>query len=320
MARTTRTAQKTEGTKNSVVAPAPRKWVKRKGFRTPAEEERIRRATPAGQVEKCLRKVARMVTKRQDQRAADEVSELLEETDRGGEHRTGRRVEHGIGNGINIPAKAVALTGPNGRPAIYDPYRFPHIAYVLCKERGFTNEELARVFDVSRSTVNQWMWQHDEFKKCVKRGRDEYDSENVENALKKRALGYSYTETHRTRTKLIGVRPNGVEVTIPALSITTVEKEVAADPRSIMYWLQNRQPERWRNTIKIDIAANKAPDEFADQELAIEDMSTEALLLLRDMAGKAAELQSKTIDVTPEKRQMSVQDILEAADKANASR
>jgi len=293
------------------------KFTKRKGFRTPAEEARVHAATPQGKVEKSLRKVRRMVDKRLELRAVEETAEILarepESQEPRKEHRTGRRVDRKIGEGINIPPQAAIPVNSNGRPAIYDPYRFPHIAYVLCKERGFTNEELARVFDVSISSVNQWIWMHEEFKRMVRRGRDEYDSENVENALRKRAIGYKYTETHRTRTKIIGKLSNGTEVEIPALSITTVEKEVAPDPRSAMYWLQNRQPERWKNTLKIEVDATTGQVE--EEALSIEDMSTAELLALRDISTKAAEMRVKTIDIAPERQQSSVADILAAADR-----
>lgn len=238
------------------------------------------------------------------------------------EHRTGKRVERDYGPGINIPVEHNVLNITNatgGRPSIYDQFRFPHIGYVLCKERGFTNEELARVFDVSVSTVNQWMWQKEEFKKAVRRGRDEFDTENVEQALKKRALGFSYDEISVKKTKITGKMADGTEVLIPAVETTTTHKTIAPDPRSIMYWLQNRQPDRWKNTAHVKVEIPLLDGAGMEEEVDIETMSTADLFALRDMSMKAIEIKSKTIDISePEQRQHTVEEILAAADSMTA--
>ena len=53
----------------------------------------------------------------------------------------------------------------------------------------------------------------------------------VENALYKRAIGYQYTETTKEAGKVV----------------KTVVKEVAPDTTAQIFWLKNRQPERWRD-------------------------------------------------------------------------
>lgn len=281
----------------------------------------------AGYERQKVRPVSREVREAARADALEVVAEMEEKREQKREvqreeHRTGRRFEHDLGPGINIPgSRALAAldrnAGVGGRPSIYDPLRFPHIGYVLCKERGFTNEELARVFDVSTKTVNQWMWQKPEFKKAVRRGRDEYDSENIEQALKKKALGYDYVEKHVTRTKIVGKIPDGADISVPAIVTTEITKHVQPDPRSIFYWLQNRQPDRWKHTMHIKVDAVPDGDEVEEQEMDIEDMSVEELRALQAMATKAVELKGNTIDITaPEKKQLTVEEILEAADRA----
>ena len=272
------------------------------------EKERVRPVSR--EVRECARAEALVI-----------VAELQEKREvKREEHRTGRRFEHDHGGpGINIPPGNIvrmcdAATG--GRPSIYDPLRFPHIGYVLCKERGFTAEELGRVFDVSTATINQWMWQKKEFKVAVRRGRDEFDSENVESALKKRALGFEYEEKHVSKTRLSGKTQEGVDVLVPAVTTTTITKYVAPDPRSIFYWLQNRQPERWKHTMHLKVDAGQVNDEPEEAEMDIEDMDVAELKMLRDMATKAVELKGKTIDITaPEKKLATVEEILFAADQ-----
>lgn len=270
---------------------------------------------------KKLRPVSREMREKAQTKGFEIIEQMQEERQENivKNHRTGRRFEQDSGGpGINIPPNKIVLNSSPpafGRPSIYDPLRFPHIAFVLCKERGFTNEELARVFDVSTSTVNQWMWQKKEFKDAVRKGRDGFDSEKVEQALLKRALGYEYVEKHVSRTKLVGKTPQGVEVTVPAVTTTEITKRVVEDPKSIMYWLQNRQPDRWKHTAYLKIETQ--PEEETDeQEMDIEDMSVEELKALRDMSTKAVELKSKTIDITePQKRLPTVEEVLAAADQ-----
>ncbi len=57
----------------------------------------------------------------------------------------------------------------------------------------------------------------------------------MENALLKRAKGYMTTETKNRNTFRWEKR------------ITTIEKEVPPDVTAQIYWLKNRQPQKWRD-------------------------------------------------------------------------
>ena len=57
----------------------------------------------------------------------------------------------------------------------------------------------------------------------------------MENALLKRALGYSYNEFKRE------IYPDGTEKRV----VTT--KEVAPDTTAQIFWLKNRKPDNWRD-------------------------------------------------------------------------
>ena len=70
----------------------------------------------------------------------------------------------------------------------------------------------------------------------LKESKEVVDRE-VENALLKRALGYSYTET---KTKKEG----GV-----ITEVTTIVKEVVPDVTAQIFWLKNRKPETWRDKV-----------------------------------------------------------------------
>lgn len=65
----------------------------------------------------------------------------------------------------------------------------------------------------------------------------------MENALLKRALGYTYTETKKERTAE-GVRT------------TTTIKEVVPDTTAQIFWLKNRRPDRWRDKQDIHVSGS----------------------------------------------------------------
>lgn len=99
--------------------------------------------------------------------------------------------------------------------------------------QGLTDEQIAEKMGISTTTLYTWKNKYAEISEALKKGKDIVDIQ-VENALLKRALGYSYIET---KTK----KENG-EV-IEEMIIT---KEVPPDPTSAIFWLKNRRPEQWR--------------------------------------------------------------------------
>lgn len=111
---------------------------------------------------------------------------------------------------------------------------FPEIAYSLCLV-GYTNEDLARYFEVSIATISYWMREHEEFNKKVNAAKDIADAK-VAKSLFERACGYT-----RFEKKLIR-NDDGSETEI------TLEKHYPADVLAIKIWLHNRQPKFWRDS------------------------------------------------------------------------
>lgn len=212
-------------------------------------------------------------------------------------------------------AVATSSHGRRGQPPVYDAERFPYIAGVLCKERGFTSEELARVFGVSKKTVDYWMITHDDFKNAVRQGRFAFDTSNVEQALLKRALGYTYEE--RT-TKSIYLREKndaGKVVKIPAKEVSVVVKEIPPDVKACTFWLTNRQPDDWKMTINVKgehVMTNNNNNLQIAVTADLEHMDEQQLMALREMVAQNQERTGnapKTIEMTP------IHDLLERADK-----
>ena len=127
-----------------------------------------------------------------------------------------------------------AAAPKKGRPTAYlDVYNAQVTKLGLL---GYTDQEMADFFGVSETTLNNWKIKHPSFLESLKDGKEHADME-VTASLFHRAKGYSHIETK--------VFNNQGEI------IThDVEKIYPPDPISIKYWLNNRQPKRWREKVE----------------------------------------------------------------------
>ncbi|SFE38520.1 transposase [Peptostreptococcus sp. D1] len=123
---------------------------------------------------------------------------------------------------------------------------------------GLTDEQIAKNMGVRTSTLYDWKKKYSEISEALKKGKEVVDRQ-VENALLKRALGYSYTETTR---ELVGTK----------MVITKeVVKEVQPDTTAQIFWLKNRRPDIWRDRkdleAKVDMNQNDQFKEMTKEEL-----------------------------------------------------
>lgn len=107
-----------------------------------------------------------------------------------------------------------------------------------CWARDFTFSDIADKIGIHRKTLNEWRKRSPEIDRALSRGREVIDYK-VENALLKRALGYT--------TKEIKIKfkpdPDGGNM---IQSIEEIEKEVLPDVTAIFGWLNNRLPDKWK--------------------------------------------------------------------------
>jgi len=116
------------------------------------------------------------------------------------------------------------------------PYKVDFVdqAYHLAR-LGATDADLGKAFKVTVSTIRNWKQSHPNFLLALKRGKDDHDTEIIEGSLRARATGYDCIET-----KVFNDKENGI--------ITKdVIKHYAPDVTAIIFWLKNRQPDRWRD-------------------------------------------------------------------------
>lgn len=129
-----------------------------------------------------------------------------------------------------------------GRPVlsknIYKP-EYAEIAEHLCRMFGATHKQLAEYLKISDSQLTTWLDNNQVLSISIKKGRDDYDACEIEKSLRIRAIGYEYEE--KTQKK---IRLKTGEVTE---EISVTKKRMAPDTTACIFWLVNRQPERWKH-------------------------------------------------------------------------
>lgn len=116
---------------------------------------------------------------------------------------------------------------------------------------GLTDEQIASNMGITRKTLAEWKTKYSDICDTLKRGKAVVDIQ-VENALLKRALGYSYDEV--TRERVLDYDPSTGQVVGSHMEVTkTVRKEVQGDTTAQIFWLKNRRPEQWRDKRDVSV-------------------------------------------------------------------
>lgn len=110
---------------------------------------------------------------------------------------------------------------------------------------GLIDEQIAHNMGINVSTLYEWKKKYNEITEALKKGKEVVDRA-VENALLKRALGYDFeevtTEYNFAMEKEIVTK--------------RVKKHIAPDTTAMIYWLNNRKPEAWRNKQEVNANVN----------------------------------------------------------------
>lgn len=98
---------------------------------------------------------------------------------------------------------------------------------------GLTDEQIAHNMGIHVATLYKYKNEHNEINEALIKGKEVVDR-MVENALLKRALGYSYEETR------VEIMPDGTKKGVQ------ITKTVVPDVKAQEFWLRNRKPDTWR--------------------------------------------------------------------------
>ena len=120
-----------------------------------------------------------------------------------------------------------------GRPCKRTPNRVSKILELA--EQGKTNVEISKIVGVHPVTLSAWKKRDFDFYCAINEKKGQADK-LVEASLFGRATGYDYTEEASTKD-------NG---------IVALQKHAPPDPTSMIFWLKNRQPKKWRDKVEVD--------------------------------------------------------------------
>jgi hypothetical protein len=134
------------------------------------------------------------------------------------------------------PKRPAEKKKPVGRPSNYKA-EYAEQARKLCL-LGATDKELADFFEVEEKTINNWKLAHKEFLQSIKAGKVIANA-NVADRLYQRALGYSHPEVHISNFQ-------GV------ITQTPITKHYPPDPTSAIFFLKNREKDKWREKLDVD--------------------------------------------------------------------
>ena len=144
---------------------------------------------------------------------------------------------------------------------------------------GLTDEQIAINMDIDVATLYRWKKKHCKICEALKKGKEIVDRQ-VENALLKRALGYTYNEDeyisvpmdeveyaeklceYMNRYKLEYPEATDDELMLARERFPKTKeilakrktKEVVPDTTAQIFWLKNRRPDEWRDKKNVDVS------------------------------------------------------------------
>lgn len=142
----------------------------------------------------------------------------------------------------NTGRKSKSPKTKTGRPTSYKP-EYTEQATKLAR-LGATDKEMADFFSVAESTFHKWKLDYPQFSESLKAGKILSDAE-VSSRLYSRALGYSHDDVD-------------IRVIDNEIVQTRLTKHYPPDTTACIFWLKNRQPEKWRDK----------PEELGGSDLA----------------------------------------------------
>ena len=95
---------------------------------------------------------------------------------------------------------------------------------------GLTDKQIAQNMGINQATLYDWKNKYSEISDTLKKGKEVVDYA-VENALLKKALGYTVKEQRLTKDG----------------DVIEVEKEIPGDVTAQIFWLKNRKPDKWKD-------------------------------------------------------------------------
>lgn len=143
-----------------------------------------------------------------------------------------------------------------GRRDKYETHVKPHLKDIPKWYETMTEAQIARKLGVSVASFENYKNQHPELVKCLRDSRKEF-IEELKGTLKKKAIGFRYTETKKTIREV-----NGEKVKV----IEEYEKYAQPDTGAAHLLLKNLDPE-WHNDDKATLDLKRKQLELNERKI-----------------------------------------------------
>lgn len=124
---------------------------------------------------------------------------------------------------------------------------------------GLTDPQIAHNMGIGYSTLKDWMNRYPAIQAAIKKGKAPVDMQ-VENALLKRALGYTeeetITEVEEIPYTTKDADGNPVTRTRTKRHVRKVQRVYPPDVTAQIFWLKNRKPKQWREKVETTVAVD----------------------------------------------------------------
>lgn len=172
-----------------------------------------------------------------------------------------------------------------GRKPKYDS-KTPYIVERYIGVFSDSRESLYKLWEllgISETTYYKWRLEKPEFKAAILRGRDSFVGDKAELALVDKMVGYEYDEVTKER---VALRDSDGKLTGKYHLVETrrITKKAPPDTSALIFYLKNREPERWKDTKEIN---NKISGGILNlskevKEIDLSSLSKKELVFLRD--------------------------------------
>ncbi|WP_300382524.1 hypothetical protein [Clostridium sp.] len=118
---------------------------------------------------------------------------------------------------------------------------------------GLSETQIAYNLGISRSSLENYKKANLDIVNSLKRGKNRANFK-VENALYKKATGYTIKETVPCKTKDTYYDDKGNKCIKENIVVVETEKEIPADVSAIKFWLINKDKAKWKeNPTKVEV-------------------------------------------------------------------
>lgn len=117
---------------------------------------------------------------------------------------------------------------------------------------GATDKELSDFFGIAESTLNNWKIAYPEFMESLKQGKEAADG-NVADRLYQRAMGFEH-DSEEIKVVSDGQGAGSSIERVP------IRKIYPPDTAAAIFWLKNRQRDRWRDKVETGFTDNQGKD------------------------------------------------------------